>query len=127
MPVKTSKRRWGKKKGDFVRQDTDFAIQSTRGFSFSRKGIPRITDWMPMLATKKVCCIDDRIRKRDNTRTRQNGRSVRQRHLGDLTGGHRKGKEGTNLLVDEIDGPETTRACRMRDERDEAEGIEAGT
>jgi hypothetical protein len=44
--------------GDFVRQVKDFAIQSMSGFSFSRKGIPRIMDWTPMLATKKVCCIE---------------------------------------------------------------------
>jgi hypothetical protein len=48
----------GRGKGDFVRQVKDFAIQSMSGFSFSRKGIPRIMDWTPMLATKKVCCIE---------------------------------------------------------------------
>jgi hypothetical protein len=48
--------------------------------------------------------ICDRIRQLYKTRTRQNGRPVRQRHLGALTWGNLKRKKRTNLLMDEIDG-----------------------
>ena len=42
--------------GAFVRHSKDLAFQSIKGFSLSRKGIPRIIDCMPMGATKKVSC-----------------------------------------------------------------------
>ena len=42
--------------GVFVRHSKDLAFQSIKGFSLSRKGIPRIMDCTPMGATKKVSC-----------------------------------------------------------------------
>jgi hypothetical protein len=41
---------------DFICHSIDLAVQSIKGFSLSRKGIPRIMDCMPMGATKKVSC-----------------------------------------------------------------------
>ena len=40
----------------FIRHSKDLAFQLIKGFSLSRKGIPKIMDCMPMGATKKVSC-----------------------------------------------------------------------
>ena len=46
------------KDGDIkgARHSKDLAFQSIKGFSLSRKGIPRIMDCTPRGATKKVSC-----------------------------------------------------------------------
>jgi len=118
--------------GVFVRHSKDLAFQSIKGFSLSRKGIPRIMDCTPMGATKKVSCKEAPETEKDNVTIPEQDNVVAP--SAKVTRGPWQGitgidkREQSASLMRLIDAPQSISAFKTRDKVEtDSTGDETGT
>ena len=118
--------------GVFVRHSKDLAFQSIKGFSLSRKGIPRIMDCTPMGATKKVSCRVTSAIEYENVTIPEHDKAVAP--SAKVTRGPWQGVTGIDKteqsvsLMRLIDAPQSISAFKTRDkEETDNAGVETDT
>ena len=103
----------------FVRHSIDLAAQSIKGFSLSRKGIPKIIDCTPIGATKKVSCKETPAIEYWKETTPEQDKAVAPSAR--VTRGPRQGvtgidkREQRDSLIRLIEAPQSIKAFKTRD------------